>query len=170
MLTSEVSITKNCIGENTIQFLYYPLSMTSKESTGEKKSGGETRGSIMGSLRDRAASERDLFPQRGPSAARPAEGFNSPNPKDAPTGQMVALIKILKKILMVKEPTKNYKFVCVRAANKYVDGKILNDYINYMVLEDPNKLKYVVNTLIKEYKLLNIKKYDTTINKGKYNR
>jgi hypothetical protein len=143
--------------------------MTSKESTGEKKSGGETRGSIMGSLRDRAASERDKFAQRGPSAAAQG-GLNSPNPKDAPTGQMVALIKILKKILMVKEPTKNYKFVCVRAANKYVDGKILNDYINYMVLEDPNKLKYVVNTLIKEYKLLNIKKYDTTINKGKYNR
>jgi hypothetical protein len=87
-----------------------------------------------------------------------------------PSGVVPALIKILKKILMIKEPTKNYKFVCVRAANKYVDGKILNDYINNMVLADPNKLKYVVNTLIKEYKLLNIKKYDTTINKGKYNR
>jgi hypothetical protein len=149
--------------------------MTSKESTGEKKSGRETRGGLIGSLRDRlearpvGSRDGQPSPEGAHKGVNPA-GFNSSLTKDAPTGQMVALIKILKNLLMVKEPTKNYKFVCVRAANKYVDGKILNDYINYMVLEDPNKLKYVVNTLIKEYKLLNIKKYDTTINKGKYNR
>jgi hypothetical protein len=56
--------------------------------------------------------------------------------------------------LKLKEPTKNYKFVCVKAANKFVDGKILNDYIYYMVLEDPSRLKNVVNSLLKEYKTI----------------
>jgi hypothetical protein len=79
------------------------------------------------------------------------------------------LIKILKEILKLREPTINYKFVCVKAANKFVDSKILNDYINNMVIEDPSKLKNVVNSLIKEYRTLgslatNIQKNDTIIN------
>jgi hypothetical protein len=74
------------------------------------------------------------------------------------------LIKILKEILKLREPTINYKFVCVKAANKFVDSKILNDYINNMVIEDPSKLKNVVNSLIREYRTLNIQKNDTIIN------
>ena len=143
------------MGENTIQFLYYPLST---HTTGQNPTQTE-RSSPMGHPTGATGG-----PQRV-GAADPTGG-----PRGPVVGQITELIKIIKKILMIKEPTKNYKLVCVKAANKYVDGKILNDYISNMVIADPNKIKYVVNTLIKEYKLLNIKKYDTTINKGKYSR
>ena len=118
ILTSEISLTKICTGENTLQFLYYPLINTKTKTSNQEK--------------------------------------------------IIGLIQILKRILNLREPTKDYKFVCVKAANKFVEGKILNDYINYMVIEDPSRLKNVVNTLIKEYKTLSIKKYDSIINKSKY--
>lgn len=100
ILTSDVSFTKVCTGETTIQFLYYP-------------------------------------------------------PQISQTGsQILPLINLLGLILKLREPKKNYKFVCVKAAHKFVDSKILNDYIFYMVLEDPSRLKNVVNYLLKEYKLI----------------
>jgi hypothetical protein len=88
--------------------------------------------------------------------------------------KVVKLIQVLKILIELKEPTKSYKMVCIRAANKFVEGKILNDYINNMVVEDPSKLKYVVSTVIREYKMwsqgLKLKKHDSIINKGKNNR
>jgi hypothetical protein len=83
--------------------------------------------------------------------------------------RIITLIKVLKSILRMKEPQGEYKLVCIKAENKFVDGKILNDYINNMVIGDPKRLKNVVNTLIKEYKRINQKKYDTTINKSENN-
>lgn len=123
VLTSEIRITKNCVGENTIQWKYYPI----------YKKGGVAQNEQQGEY-------------------------------------IITLIKVLKKLIKIKEPKVNYKLVCVKAANKFVDGKILNDYINNMVIGDPKKLKNVVNALIKEYKRINQKKYDTTINKSKNNR
>ncbi len=135
ILTSEISITKVCTGEITIQMLYYPL--VSKELTvslNKKENSKITNETIINSTKLKNVV---LVPN---------------------------LIKILKEILKLREPTINYKFVCVKAANKFVDSKILNDYINNMVIEDPSKLKNVVNSLIREYRTLNIQKNDTIIN------
>lgn len=103
ILTSEVSLTKNCLGSVNIQFIYYPLVKATNEESNTKL--------------------------------------------------IIPIIKLIKKILIIREPTKDYKFVCIKATNKFVDGKILNNYINYLAVQDPNRLKYIVNTIIKEYKL-----------------
>lgn len=68
--------------------------------------------------------------------------------------QLIRIVKLLKSILSLKEPSCEFKFICVKAPNKFADAKILNDYINNMVINDPNKLKFVVNSIIKEYKSL----------------
>lgn len=102
LLTSEISISRTCVGSNTIQFLYYPLSN----------------------------------PKLG-------ELFES---------QILRAIKLIKAILALKEPKSEFKFICVKAPHKFADAKILNDFINNMVISDPNKIKFVVNSLIKEYK------------------
>jgi hypothetical protein len=101
VLTSDISFTKVCTGEITIQFLYYPLTHSKTNINNQD--------------------------------------------------QILPLLNLLNLILKLREPNKNYKFVCVKAANKFVDSKILNDYIYYMVLEDPSRLKNVVNSLLKEY-------------------
>jgi hypothetical protein len=95
-----------------------------------------------------------FYKQCSPRSDRVATPLSLPNSLTAP-GSPVA-----------RPPL--FKFICVRAANKFVDGKILNDFVHYSVLSDPSRLKYVVSTLIREYKQLNIKKYDTVINKSKH--
>lgn len=133
VLTSDISFSKVCTGETNIQFLYYPIPPKAPHTH------------FVGRGASEGASESP--PQRegqiGPSA-------NEVNLKN----KILPLLNILNLILKLREPTKNYKFVCVKAANKFVDSKILNDYIYYMVLEDPSRLKNVVNSLLKEYKLL----------------
>lgn len=134
VLTSEIRITKNCVGENTIQWKYFPINS-------------------QNAIREIS---------KGPMGQTAQSGLQGE--------YIITLIKVLKRIIKIKEPKANYKLVCVKAANKFVDGKILNDYINNMVVGDPKKLKNVVNALIKEYKRINQKKYDTTINKSQNNR
>ena len=105
ILTSDISLTKNCLGLINVQFIYYPL------------------------VKDDESNAKLIIP----------------------------VINLIKKILIIREPTKSYKFICVKAANKFVDGKILNDYINNLTIQDPNRLKYVVNSVIKEFKLISTK-------------
>ncbi len=128
ILTSEISFTKVCTGDVNIQFLYYPLSHPTHLNE------------LGGSL-------------RAPEGATGATNFNLSS-QGGVTDLILPLLNLINLILKLKEPTKNYKFVCVKAANKFVDGKILNDYIYYMVLEDPSRLKNVVNSLLKEYKTI----------------
>ncbi len=66
--------------------------------------------------------------------------------------KVVELVKLLKKIIDLKEPKNEYKLICVRAGSKFTEGKILNDYISIMVGEDANRLKNIVGGVIREYR------------------
>lgn len=65
--------------------------------------------------------------------------------------QLLEIIKILKLLFKVKYPKNEFKFVCIKAANKFVEPKILNDYIHFSVMDDPNRIKFVLSNLIREY-------------------
>lgn len=118
ILTSEISISRNCVGNNTIQFLYYPLI--------------------------------------------------SRNNKKKLDNKILLAIKAIKLILALKEPASDFKFICVKAHNKFTDAKLLNDYVNIRVLKDPNRIKYIASSVLREYKLQ--RKNDTIINKSKNHR
>ena len=101
-----------------------------------------------------------------PKAVNTQEGYTLRERQggSSPTPQTEVRYPLEVSELSLTEP--KYKFICVKAANKFVDGKILNDYVHYSVMADPKKLKFVVKTLIRGFKLLNIKKHDTAINKS----
>lgn len=80
--------------------------------------------------------------------------LNNPKLGQIFESQIVRVISLIKTILALKEPQSEFKFICVKAPNKFADAKILNDFINNMVINDPNRIKFVVNSLIKEYKNL----------------
>lgn len=65
---------------------------------------------------------------------------------------IVELIKLIKLLFKLKYPTKEFKFVCIKAPNKFIEPKILNDYIHYSVMDDPNKIKFILLNLIREYR------------------
>ncbi len=109
ILTSEITMTKDCRGVVNIQFLYYPLIAASAGST---QTGG-------------------------------------PN-----SNLIIPALNLIKKILVIKNPHLEYKLVCVKANNKFSDSKILNDYITNMATADPSKLKNIVGSIVKEYKIL----------------
>ncbi len=106
LITSEIRLSKNCLGKITIQFFYYPLI-----------------------YKNQAINYK----------------FNK---------YLTSLIQIIKSILNLKYPNFTFKLICIKAPHKFVDAKLLNDYINFNVMDDPNKLKFVYMNLIREYKNL----------------
>ena len=117
ILTSDISISSNCLNQWTIHMIYYPLI--------NKTTGKATSGDII-----------------------------------------IKLIKLIKNILKLKYIELDIKLIFIKAPNKFVEPKILNDYIHYSVMEDPNKIKYVLVNLIREYRSITPvkKKNDTIIN------
>lgn len=65
---------------------------------------------------------------------------------------IVSLIKLIKLLLNLKYPNKEFKFICIKAPNKFIEPKILNDYVHYSIIEEPNKFKFILLNLIREYK------------------
>lgn len=65
--------------------------------------------------------------------------------------QLLDIIKLLKLLFKVKYPKNEFKFLCIKAANKFIEPKILNDYIHFSVMDDPNRIKFVLSNLIREY-------------------
>lgn len=66
--------------------------------------------------------------------------------------QIISLIKVLKLILKLKYPFYKIKFICIKAPHKFLDAKILNDFIHFSSFSNPNKLKFVILSLIKEFR------------------
>lgn len=66
--------------------------------------------------------------------------------------QIVDLLKIIKLILNLKYPFYNIKFVCVKAPHKFLDTKILNDFIQFSSTGNPNRLKFTLLSIIKEFR------------------
>lgn len=73
---------------------------------------------------------------------------------------VLPLIKLLKSLLIAKYPGYNIKFVAIKAPHKFIDSKILNDFIHFSVSNDPNRIKFVLYRLIKEFKFLSTKKFN----------
>jgi hypothetical protein len=152
LLTSGVCISKNCLGQYTIQFLYFPLNHV---QTKLNHSSLVLNLLKVLNLIFSVAFYKQCSPRSDSTPLSLPNSLTAPGSRSPASGSPVARAPL-------------FKFICVRAANKFVDGKILNDFVHYSVLSDPSRLKYVVSTLIREYKQLNIKKYDTVINKSKH--
>lgn len=66
---------------------------------------------------------------------------------------IIDLIKLMKLLFNLKYPNKEFKFVCIKAPNKFIEPKILNDFVHFSVMEDPNKIKFILLNLIREYRI-----------------
>lgn len=71
--------------------------------------------------------------------------------------KLLPILNIIKSLFNLKYPNNTLKLVCIKAPHKFVDSKLLNDYLFNNVFQEPNKLKRVLTLLIKEYKILSPK-------------
>jgi hypothetical protein len=104
LLTSEISISKNCIGQIQIKFLYYPLASKNFQTK---------------------------FDQN-----------------------LITIIQTLKNILSLKNPNNTFKFILIKAQNKFADPNLLADYINLKSIKNPSRIKYLSKYLLRSYKSL----------------
>jgi hypothetical protein len=69
------------------------------------------------------------------------------------TRLIMPVLNLVKKLLLIRSPSKDYRFICIKANNKFADSKILNDYVNNLTTLDPNRLKNIVSAIVREYKI-----------------
>lgn len=126
ILTSDVRLSKTCLGDTTIYFLYHPLRLC-QSSSKKRTLASHTGGFSNKRLRVRRHTFKNTVPY---------------------------LLEILKLIINLKYPLLNIKFVCVKAAHSLVDPKILNHIIQFSVAKNPKFFKPVLLQYLRIYKKL----------------
>lgn len=125
ILTSEVFIQKNSLGHKNIIFSYYCCHNT--QATYKNNQSFLSIG--------KAADEHKF--------------------KNQPSNKLLItkVIKLLRQLIEIKSGY-DVKIICISAPHKFVDAKLLNDYITLNAQKSNFNFKLIINRLIREYSSL----------------
>ena len=135
-LTSDVSIRRVATGQIEISWFFFIVDDKTKKSRHAAVGFRDARGTLGGSPQ---------APEGGLSGVDPVKRF--PNPPRNP----FLLIPIIKSIITLKFGG-GYMFKVIQTPNLFSNPKLVADYINGQITQDPRQHRYVLNKLTWLYK------------------